>query len=35
MTDKKRRPLDGIRVIEVGQLLAGNMLDENDCHWQK
>ncbi|HSC66912.1 MAG TPA: CaiB/BaiF CoA-transferase family protein [Cellvibrio sp.] len=23
MTDKKRRPLDGIRVIEVGQLLAG------------
>lgn len=23
MNDKKRRPLDGIRVIEVGQLLAG------------
>lgn len=23
MTDKNRRPLDGIRVIEVGQLLAG------------
>ncbi len=23
MTDKKRRPLDGIRVVEIGQLLAG------------